>query len=76
MTDRLIEAGVPAGATVTHIFVAKLWRLADERMGAGYCRRKRIRARKRRREPFIYEHRALLFVPHSIVLSSGGGRTA
>lgn len=75
-TGKTRLAAYPIGATVSPLSLAEHWRSVDARLGRGHSRRERIRARKRRREPFVYTHRALVFVPHKIVLGRAGGRTA
>jgi hypothetical protein len=52
--SQLAEARIPMGATVTHIYRAARWRRIDERMGDGYSRRQRTRARKANRQPFTF----------------------
>jgi hypothetical protein len=69
----LADAGIPMGATVTHIYRARHWKSLDAKNGRGYARRLRIRSRKRRRESWTYEHRAIEFKPHTIVLGRSGG---
>lgn len=54
--SKLADARIPMGATVTHIYRAKLWRRIDERKNEpGYARRQRIRIRKARREPIVFD---------------------
>lgn len=52
--SRLADAGIPMGATITHIFFPRVWRRVDALRGEGHSRRWRIRARRKQREPFVY----------------------
>lgn len=75
--SKLISAGHPPGATVTHILRARWWRSVDERKGAGYSMRHRIRRRKKFREAFTYVPNNVAHVPHRITLGGGySGRRA
>jgi hypothetical protein len=58
--SRLAEARIPMGATVTHIYRARRWRLTDSIFGEGYARRSRIRARTAARPAFV-------FVPNEVI---------
>ena len=73
----LIKAGLPPGTDdATDIIVPRLWRSLDALRGEGYARRLRIRERKVLREPFVYTHRVVEHVPHTVTRGATGGRVA